>query len=89
MITSSNYANDQVFSLEADTSCNRGRNPVESPSDQILDRESLPDSVFDADHDYHTPAPSKDVLRKIRGLHHQAPFLASSFEKLSFCNERI
>jgi hypothetical protein len=35
MITSSNYANDEVFSLGADTSCNRGRNPVESPRDNF------------------------------------------------------
>ena len=37
-------------------------------SDQTTDRERLPDSVLSADYDYHSPAPSKVVLTKSRGL---------------------
>ena len=50
----------------------------------MRERKSLPDSVFSADYDYHTPALSKVVQTKNRGVDDQAHFLASSFEKLSF-----
>jgi hypothetical protein len=50
--------------------------------------ERLSDSVFSADYEYHTPAPSKGVLSKNSGLEDQTHFLKNSFEKLSLFNDR-
>jgi hypothetical protein len=54
----------------------------------MRERERLPDSLFDADYDCHTPTPPKVVFPKSSGLEDQTHFLISSFEKLSFFNDR-